>query len=144
MRPRIKPCLRRCAIWAMWKSNAGVRKADCGACAVLVDGVAVDSCLTLAWMCEDTEITTVSGLGNAENPHPLQAAFIDLGAAQCGFCTPGMIVAAESSLRKNPDPDEDDIRGALSGNLCRCTGYVKIVDAVKHAASVMREEERKS
>ncbi len=122
----------------------GCEKGDCGACAVLVNGEAVDSCLTLAWMCEGTKITTVCGLGDLENPHPLQTAFIKMGAAQCGYCTPGMIVAAESVLRENPDPNEDEIRRALSGNLCRCTGYAKIVDAVKHAASVMREEGSKS
>ncbi|MCP4071214.1 MAG: (2Fe-2S)-binding protein [Hyphomicrobiales bacterium] len=118
----------------------GCEKGDCGACAVLVDEVAIDSCLTLAWMCEGKEITTVSGLGDVENPHPLQTSFKQLGAAQCGFCTPGMVVAARSLLNDNPDPSDDEIRYALSGNLCRCTGYTKILDAVKHAALVMREE----
>ncbi|MCP4319187.1 MAG: (2Fe-2S)-binding protein [Hyphomicrobiales bacterium] len=118
----------------------GCEKGDCGACAVLVDDIAIDSCLTLAWTCEDVKITTVSGLGNAENPHPLQSAFVDLGAVQCGFCSPGMIVAAVGLLNEKPDPTEDDIRLALSGNLCRCTGYTKIFDAVKHAALVMSAE----
>ncbi|MEX3010718.1 (2Fe-2S)-binding protein [Hoeflea sp. TYP-13] len=122
----------------------GCEKGDCGACAVLVDGVALDSCLTLAWMCEGSEITTVSGLGNAQDPHPLQTAFIDLGAAQCGYCSPGMIVAAKGFLEEVTDPTDDDIRMALSGNLCRCTGYAKILDAVKHAALLMREEGGKS
>jgi carbon-monoxide dehydrogenase small subunit len=122
----------------------GCGKGDCGACAVLVDGVAIDSCLTLTWMCEGAEITTVSGLGNVENPHPLHTAFKDLGAAQCGFCTPGMIVAAKSLLNENLDPDDDEIRLALSGNLCRCTGYVKIVLAVSQAARALREEGRTS
>jgi carbon-monoxide dehydrogenase small subunit len=121
----------------------GCEKGDCGACAVLVDEVAVDSCLTLAWMCEGAKITTVCGLGNAETPHPLQTAFRDLGATQCGFCTPGMIVAAKGLLNDNAQPDDDEIRLALSGNLCRCTGYAKILDAVKQAASVMREAGRK-
>ena len=122
----------------------GCEKGDCGACAVLVDGVAVDSCLTLAWICEGAEITTVSGLGDEKNPHSLQTAFKDLGAAQCGYCTPGMIVAAKGFLDDNPDPSDDDIKHALSGNLCRCTGYTKILDAVKHAALVMREEGTKT
>ncbi|MCP4047369.1 MAG: (2Fe-2S)-binding protein [Gammaproteobacteria bacterium] len=122
----------------------GCEKGDCGACAVLVDGVAVDSCLTLAWMCEGKKITTVSGLGDVECPHPLQTAFKELGAAQCGICTPGMIVAASSLLNDNLNPSDDEIRYALSGNLCRCTGYTKILDAVKHAAMVMREEGAKS
>ncbi len=118
----------------------GCGKGDCGACAVLIDGVAIDSCLALAWMCEGAEITTVSGLGNAENPHPLQTAFKELGAAQCGFCTPGMIIAAKGFLDENPDPSDAEIRLSLSGNLCRCTGYVKIVEAVGHAAKALREE----
>ncbi|WP_073254129.1 (2Fe-2S)-binding protein [Shimia gijangensis] len=117
----------------------GCGKGDCGACAVLVDGLAVDSCLTLAWLCEDKEVTTVAGIGNG-TPHPLHVAFRDLGAAQCGFCTPGMIVAAKGLLDDNPNPDDNEIRLALSGNLCRCTGYVKIVEAVQVAARVLREE----
>ncbi|MCL4182741.1 MAG: (2Fe-2S)-binding protein [Burkholderiaceae bacterium] len=118
--------------------KCGCEKGDCGACAVLLDGVAVDSCLTLAWMAEGRQITTVSGLGSADAPHPLQQAFADSGAAQCGYCTPGVIIAAKSMIDRNPDPSEEDIRVALSGNLCRCTGYVKIVEAVHDAAAVMR------
>ena len=119
----------------------GCGKGDCGACAVLVDGVAVDSCLTLAWLCEGKNITTVAGLGNAAKPHPLQVAFKNLGATQCGFCTPGMIIATKSLLDENPDPDDDEIRMALSGNLCRCTGYSKIIGAVRHAAAILRTVE---
>lgn len=118
--------------------KCGCEKGDCGACAVLLDGVAVDSCLTLAWMAEGRQITTVSGLGSADSPHPLQQAFADSGAAQCGYCTPGVIIAAKSMIDRNPEPSEEDIRIALSGNLCRCTGYVKIVDAVHDAAARMR------
>lgn len=118
----------------------GCEKGDCGACAVLLDGVAVDSCLTLAWAAEGHRITTVSGLGNADNLHPLQKAFADAGAAQCGYCTPGLIMAAKSLIDRDPDPSEEDIRIALSGNLCRCTGYVKVVEAVHDAAAVMRED----
>ncbi len=119
--------------------KCGCEKGDCGACAVLVDGTAVDSCLTLAWTVENRAITTVSGLGSADAPHPLQTAFIELGAAQCGYCTPGVIVAAHSLLQNvTDDPTEDDIRFALSGNLCRCTGYTKIIEAVAEAARVIR------
>jgi len=118
--------------------KSGCEKGDCGACAVLVDGAAVDSCLTLTWMVEGREITTVAGLGDAAHPHPLHTAFIERGAAQCGYCTPGLILAAQSLLTENPHPTEDDIRLALSGNLCRCTGYTKVFDAVAEAAAVMR------
>ena len=120
--------------------KCGCEKGDCGACAVQVDGVAVDSCLTLAWMVAGKEITTVSGLGDIENPHPLQKSFSDLGAIQCGYCTPGMIMASKSLIDTNPNPSEEDIRVALSGNLCRCTGYTKIFEAVHDAASEMRGE----
>ncbi len=118
--------------------KCGCEKGDCGACAVLVDGVAVDSCLTLAWTVEGLRITTITGMGDADAPHPLQEAFAESGAAQCGYCTPGIIIAAQSLLAENPEPDEDDIRLALSGNLCRCTGYTKIFEAVEQAAAVLR------
>ena len=120
--------------------KSGCEKGDCGACAVLVDGEAVDSCLTLSWTAEGARVTTVSGLGSVDAPHPLQKAFIERGAAQCGYCTPGLIIAAQSMLDNDTrDPDEDDIRVALSGNLCRCTGYTKVFDAVSEAARIMRE-----
>jgi carbon-monoxide dehydrogenase small subunit len=118
--------------------KCGCEKGDCGACAVLVDGVALDSCLTLARMAEGHEITTVSGLGDGEAPHPLHQAFSEGGGVQCGYCTPGMIIAAKSVLDRHPDPSEDDIRFGLSGNLCRCTGYTKIFEAVSAAAGRMR------
>ena len=118
--------------------KSGCEKGDCGACAVLVDGVAVDSCLTLAWTVEGQEITTVSGLGDRAAPHPLQAAFAAGGGVQCGYCTPGMIIAAKALIDRNPDPSEEEIRRELSGNLCRCTGYTKIFEAVRDAAAAMR------
>ena len=118
--------------------KCGCEKGDCGACAVLIDGEAIDSCLTLAHSVAGREITTLQGLGTPDAPHPLQQSFSELGAAQCGYCTPGMIVAAESLLRKNPSPSDEELRVALSGNLCRCTGYVKIFEAVQAAAAVMR------
>lgn len=120
--------------------KCGCEKGDCGACAVLADGMAVDSCLTLAWMAEGKEITTVSGLGDGDDPHPLHQTFSDGGGIQCGYCTPGMIVAAKSLLDQNPDPSEEDIRIGLSGNLCRCTGYTKIFEAVSDAASIIRAQ----
>ena len=120
--------------------KCGCEKGDCGACAVLLDGMAVDSCLTLAWMTDGKEVTTVSGLGDLGLLHPLQTAFADSGAAQCGYCIPGIIIAAKAIIDENPEPTEDDIRLGLSGNLCRCTGYTKIFEAVVDAAAVMRAE----
>jgi carbon-monoxide dehydrogenase small subunit len=121
--------------------KSGCEKGDCGACAVLVDGEAVDSCLTLAWTVEGRAITTVAGLGQGEETHPLIDAFLTHGAVQCGYCIPGLIIAAESMLKTTPEPDDSDIRIGLSGNLCRCTGYTKVFDAVREAAQVMRERE---
>ncbi len=112
----------------------GCEKGDCGACAVLLDGVAVNSCLVLAWQAEGAEITTNAGLGSGNQPHPLQEAFADSGAVQCGYCTPGFIIAAQSLLAQNPHPTEEEIRQAISGNLCRCTGYSHIVAAIQMAA----------
>lgn len=117
----------------------GCEKGDCGACAVLLDGKAVNSCLVLAWQAEGAQITTNAGLGTLENPHPLQEVFADHGAIQCGYCTPGIIVAAKALLDRNPRPSEADVREALSGNLCRCTGYGQIVEAIQIAAERMRE-----
>jgi len=121
--------------------KSGCEKGDCGACAVLVDGEARDACLTLTWTVAEREITTVAGLGTSDAPHPLQRAFLDHGAAQCGYCTPGFIIAAQSLLARRPDPSDDEIRLALSGNLCRCTGYTKIFDAVEAAAAALRAGE---
>ena len=120
--------------------KSGCEKGDCGACAVLVDGMAVDSCLTMVWMAAGTEVTTISGLGDLDAPHPLQKAFAESGAAQCGYCIPGIIIAAKAIIDENPSPSEDDIRLGLSGNLCRCTGYTKIFEAIADAAAVMRGE----
>jgi aerobic-type carbon monoxide dehydrogenase small subunit (CoxS/CutS family) len=106
----------------------------CGACTVLLDGEPVCSCLMLAADAVGREVTTVEGLGTPEKLSPLQAAFVECDALQCGFCTPGFVVAAADLLARNPSPSEDEIREALSGNLCRCTGYQKIVEAVKMAA----------
>ena len=120
--------------------KCGCEKGDCGACAVLLDGMAVDSCLTVAWMAAGKEVTTISGLGDLDSPHPLQQAFAETGAAQCGYCIPGIIIAAKAIIDENPAPSEDDIRLGLSGNLCRCTGYTKIFEAIADAAAAMRAE----
>ena len=120
--------------------KCGCEKGDCGACAVLlaIPGVehaeAVNSCLVLAWQADGADITTVAGLGSAERPHPLQAAFADAGAIQCGYCSPGFIIAAKALLDRNPHPTEHEIREAIEGNLCRCTGYGHIIEAIQIAA----------
>lgn len=112
---------------------------NCGACTVLIDGKATLSCLTLALTAQGKNITTIEGLAEGIKLHPLQKAFIDCGAIQCGYCTPGMILSAKALLDKNSNPTREEVKEALSGNLCRCTGYVKIVDAVLAAAEEMRE-----
>lgn len=112
----------------------GCELGECGACAVLVDGEPVLSCLLLAAECEQRHITTVEGLARHGRLHPLQEAFADLGAAQCGYCTPGMLITAAALLDREPQPSRQRIREALSGNLCRCTGYQQIVEAVEDAA----------
>ena len=108
----------------------GCGEGECGACAVLLDGKLVNSCLVLAVECAGAEVLTIEGLKTNGRLHPIQQAFIDHGAVQCGFCTPGMIMATYALLEANPSPDEDQIKRGLEGNLCRCTGYRKIVDAV--------------
>ena len=113
---------------------------ECGACTVIMDGKAVLSCLTLAARADGKKITTIEGLAEGHKLHPLQEAFIRHGAIQCGFCTSGMIVSAKAILAENPNPTEEELRTALSGNLCRCTGYVKIIEAIMDAAKTMRKE----
>lgn len=117
----------------------GCGEGDCGACGVILDDVYVKSCLILAGQADGREVQTVEAMGDVEDPHPLQQAFVDEGAVQCGYCIPSMLLAAESLLRKNPDPNEGEIREALDGNLCRCTGYVKQIKAVQKAAQMMKE-----
>ncbi len=112
---------------------------ECGACTILVDGKTRLSCLMLAAQLEGRRITTIEGLGSAEALHPVQEAFVEKGAVQCGFCTPGMILASVDLLRDHPSPTREEIREGLSGNLCRCTGYQKIVDAVSWAAPRLNE-----
>ena len=112
----------------------GCEQGECGACAVLLNGELVNSCMVLAWQADGARITTNAGLGTLDHPHPIQEAFADTGAVQCGFCTSGMIVSTKALLDRNPDPTDAEIRDALSGNLCRCTGYGQIVEAVRLAA----------
>jgi len=117
----------------------GCREGACGSCLILLDGVLVNSCQVLAASALGRRITTVKGLGTIHQPHPIQEAFVETGAVQCGFCTPGMVLATFALLKSNPRPTERQIRHALDGNLCRCTGYVKIVEAVKLAAERMAQ-----
>lgn len=112
-------------------TKEGCGEGDCGACSVLLNGELVNSCLVLAVQADGKELLTIEGVGTEEHLHPIQHAFIDAGAIQCGYCTPGMVLATKALLDKVPNPSEEEIRRGLSGNLCRCTGYQKIVDAVK-------------
>jgi len=123
-------------------TKRGCEIGECGACTVLLDGVAVNSCLVLAPQVEGRQITTVEGLADGENLAPLQEAFLDQEAVHCGFCTPGMLMSAKDLLDHNPSPTEQDIRVAISGNLCRCTGYVQIVEAIDEAAQKMRQSNK--
>lgn len=120
-------------------TKEGCNEGECGSCMVLLDGRPVNSCLVLAVEADGAKVTTIEGLSSG-SLHPLQRAFLAQSAVQCGFCTPGMIVSAAALLRENPDPTESDVRKALAGNLCRCTGYRQIVDAVRDAAAAMRAE----
>ncbi len=123
-------------------TKEGCNEGECGSCMVLLDGRPVNSCLVLAVEAHGRAVTTVEGLSKDDVLHPLQKAFLAHAAIQCGFCTPGMIVSAAALLREKPDPSEEDVKRALAGNLCRCTGYKQIVDAVRAAAAEMRESAR--
>ena len=118
----------------------GCSEGECGACTVLIDGEPADYCLVLIGQLDGSHITTIEGLKEGEELHPLQEAFIKAGAVQCGYCTPGMILSAKALLDKNADPDLEDIKKSISGNLCRCTGYQKIVQAIKIAAQAQKEQ----
>ena len=122
-------------------TKVGCGQGDCGACTVILDGFSVCSCLTLAVEAQGLEIETIEGLApSAEELHPIQQAFVEVGAVQCGYCTPGMVLTAKALLERHPDPTEAEVRHGLSGNLCRCTGYQKIVEAVLDAAGRMKPE----
>ncbi len=119
----------------------GCGEGECGACTVLLDDQPVNSCLVMAFQVEGRKITTIEGLETADGqPSPLQRAFLDHGAIQCGYCTPGMVLASEGLLRRNPNPNDSEIRQALAGNICRCTGFVNIIEAVKSVASPANAE----
>jgi len=130
--------LRRNGLMSVKK---GCGAGDCGACAVLLDGRAVNSCLVLAARADGGDVITLEGLSERGRMHPVQEAFLDAGAVQCGYCTPGMVISAVDLLSRNPDPTEAEIREAISGNLCRCTGYEKQVRAIQDAAERMRGEQ---
>lgn len=120
-------------------TKEGCSTGDCGICAVIMDGKLVNSCLVLAIQARNKKITTIEAIGTAENPHPLQREFIKFNAAQCGFCTPAMILASKNLLDHNPSPTDEEIKEAIRGILCRCTGYQSIVKAVRAAALEMKE-----
>ncbi len=126
---------------ALTGTKHGCELGECGTCAALVDGQPVLSCLVLGVACEGKHVRTVEGMRDGPKLHPLQHAFAELGAAQCGYCTPGFLLTAEALLEEHPTPSRDEIRRALSGNLCRCTGYIKIYEAVELAAARMRGED---
>ena len=119
----------------------GCELGECGACTVLVDGKPILSCLALPIELQDRDITTVEGLSMGSRPHPLQVAFAELGAAQCGYCTPGFLITAKALLDENPSPSRDRIKDGLSGNICRCTGYIKIFEAIELAAARLRDDD---
>ena len=125
---------------ALTGTKHGCELGECGTCTVLVDGKSILSCLMLGLDAEGREVTTVEGMAENGRLHPLQDTFADTGAAQCGYCTPGFMLAAKELIEKNPTPSRDEIKEALSGNLCRCTGYIKIYEAVELAAERMRGE----
>jgi carbon-monoxide dehydrogenase small subunit len=119
-------------------TKKGCDEGDCGACTVLMDGKTVTACMVLALDARDREITTVEGLRRDGMLHPVQAAFVEYGGVQCGFCTPGLIMSAVGLLQENPTPTEEEVRFGIGGNLCRCTGYSKVVQAILHAAETLR------
>ena len=120
-------------------TKKGCEIGRCGGCTVIMNGLAVNSCAVLAPQAEGAEITTIEGLSEEGKLHPIQLAFIEKGAVQCGFCTPGMILTAKAFLDRNPSPSREEIRKAISGNLCRCTGYKMIVDAIEYAGGIIRK-----
>jgi carbon-monoxide dehydrogenase small subunit len=132
---RLLDVLRSPTGFALTGTKEGCGEGECGTCTVLLDGVPVNACMVAIGQCDGRSVTTVEGLGDAHHLDPLQEAFVTDGGAQCGICTPGMLIAAEALLRRRADPTEGEIREALAGNICRCTGYQRIVESVKVAAA---------
>jgi len=124
-------------------TKTACQEAECGACTILVDGKAVLSCITLACDVDGCDILTIEGLSDGDDLHPIQKAFLEMGAVQCGYCIPGMIMASKALLDQSSDPNREEIKQALDGNLCRCAGYIKIFDAVEHAAKLLKDEPKK-
>jgi carbon-monoxide dehydrogenase small subunit len=132
---KLADALRRLGLTGVKK---GCGEGTCGSCVVLLDGRAVNACLVFVPAIEGRQVVTIEGVGTTDAPHPLQTAFVDAGAVQCGFCTPGMVLSAKALLDREAEPTDEQIRAALDGNLCRCTGYVKVIEAVKAAAARLR------
>lgn len=122
-------------------TKKGCGKGECGACTVIMNGKSVNSCIVPAMQAMGATVETIEGIGTADNLHPLQETFIDHGAIQCGFCTPGMIMSAKALLDKNIEPTRNEIKEAIAGNICRCTGYIKIEEAVKAAAEIIKKNQ---
>ncbi|OGX39645.1 MAG: hypothetical protein A3D87_00800 [Omnitrophica WOR_2 bacterium RIFCSPHIGHO2_02_FULL_50_17] len=125
-------------------TKTACEEAECGACAVIIDGKAVLSCIILASNCEGKKITTIEGLADGDELHPIQKSFLDAGAVQCGFCIPGMIMSSKALLDKNSEPSREEMEYALDGNICRCGGYLKIFEAVRQAGKVLKVQGRSS
>lgn len=125
-------------------AKRGCDVGDCGACTVIVDGKAINACLMLASQADGREVLTIEGLASRDSLHPIQQAFEDHASLQCGFCGPGVILSAKALLDENPEPTDREIRDALSGNLCRCTGYIKMIEAIRSAADALRSQSREA
>ncbi len=121
-------------------AKKGCDSGYCGACTVLLNGKPVNSCMLFTAQAEGNDIQTIEGVGTQDSPHPLQKNFVELGAVQCGYCTPGIILSAKALLERNPSPTEDDVKEAIGGNLCRCTGYVKPIEAILKTADDLKEK----
>ncbi len=129
-------CLRRHGCFSV---KRGCQDGNCGTCLVQINGQVVNSCLMLAAQADGAQITTAAGVGNLDNPHPIQTAFVENAATQCGFCTPGLVVSVKALLERVPNPNEAEIKEAIDGNICRCTGYTKIFDAIQDAIKTTQE-----
>lgn len=128
---------------ALTGTKEGCGEGECGACTVIMDGKTVNSCLVMAFQVDGRKITTIEGVAAKDGVHPIQQAFLDVGAVQCGFCTPGMVLSAKVLLDVEKEPSREEIREGISGNLCRCTGYNKIVDAIELASKYLKEDDKK-